>query len=244
MAADFTCNCVLDDRVTENFYQALDRYADERANQTPARSYNYCLNRAAKDVAFRAAQFTHHAAIGDLRSMLGQAARKGKARATGAAGAILAARMARAGKSARKVPAAAFQELVRKFVGRTLSSVNFMRSGWLPAAKQLQSLVRESSGVSVSAAFGRTTEDERGEFAKHVYGSIGGVIPARAVGSDTLAVEIWNDSVNPRNATSWGKGLGKYGVQGLEAALADKAADLDNYVEAAMAARGEEFLAK
>lgn len=234
--ADFIANVELDERTVKDFYEALDAYADVRRD---SRDFEYCLNRAAKDVAFRAAQLTHHAAVGDLRSMLGQGAKGCKSKATTAAAAILAARMTKAGKNPRKMyDSATWDEKVRKFVGRTLASVNFMRSGWLPAARELQGLVRESSG-SVEKCFGRTEIDERGEFAKHAYPVIGGVLPARPVSSDNVAVELWNESTNPRSSTTWSKGLGKYGVEGLNAALASKAQDMWEYVAKALDARAE-----
>jgi len=232
----FTSNIQLDQRDVDDFCKSLDAYADTRQEK----SYHYIINRVGKDVAARAAQFTHHADDAKLRAMFGQPARemnpktgrlrKGKVKHTNDAGAILAKRMARAGKNARSYTSADWHETVRKFVARTLSSINFMRAGWLPAFNTLSLSAKVTSGISRGAAFGRTQIDVR-KFPKNSYPEIGGAIPARDMGDGTIACEIWNAAVNPRSKTSWSGGLGKYGVMGLEKALAFKSDDMAQWVE-------------
>ena len=236
-------NVTLNQRDVDEFIRALEGYANYRKTKT----YHYIINRVAKDVAAWAAHYTHRASDTALRAMLGQPAVqmkfskrtgtmrrvKSRARHTNDAAAILAARLWKAGVSPRVYDSAQWHTKVKMFVGRTLASINFMRSGWLPAFKRLQQVVHVSSGISVKAAFGRSKEDERGIYARHAYGPLGEAIPAREMPYG-LAVEIANESVNPRNTTSWSGGLGKYGPIGLEQALSKKAVDMATWVEEQM----------
>lgn len=241
------CNVTLNQQDIDDFNRALEVYAGIRVTDVGGnKTFAYALNRTAKDVAYRAAQFTHKADANALRTMLGQSAVstrvskktgktyavRGKARPTNDAGAVLARRMTKAGKNLRKrFTHEEWQEIVRKFVGRTLRSVNFMRAGWLHSARELARRVHEPSGISSSEAFGRRSIDERGEFAVHAYDpKLGEVEPSHLEG-DVIVVEIANKAVNPRNKTSWSLGLGLHCAKGLERALAFKANDMLKYVE-------------
>jgi hypothetical protein len=251
------CNVNLNRADTDAFVKALEAYAGVRATaEGGSKTFGYALNRTAKDVAFLAAKHTHRANASQLRTMLGQSQGsvrtskktgrqyvvRPKAKATNDAGAVLASRMALRGKNPRFFYTHdAWVEKVRKFVGRTLRSVNFMRSGWLHSARTLARLVKEQSAVSSQEAFGRRSIDERGEFAVNAYDqNLGECYPAHSEGNE-IVVEIANKSVNPRNATSWSKGLGLYGAAGLERAMSEKAADMMVYVEDVANQRAKEF---
>lgn len=227
------CNANLNRQDVDDFVAAIERYAGVRVSEEGGnRTFAYALNRTAKDVAYRAAQFTYHADKAQVRAMLDQAPKRGKAKHTSAAAAILAARMTRRGKNPRKFYGHAdWVEKVRKFAGRTIRSINFMRAGWLHSARTLARKVHESSGISGSEAFGRRQIDERGEFAKHAYDPALGFCDVAHDEGDVIVVEIANHAVNPRNKTSWSLGLGLHGAVGLSKALAYKAADMLKYIE-------------
>lgn len=234
-----TFNVVIDESALRNFFRALDDYADYRVEKD-GKSYHYALNRTAQNVAGWAAHYTHHADYNQLRAMLDQAERKVspktgrpmkvRATATTAAGRVLAARMIKAGKNPRAYDRDKWREKVRLFVGRTLRSINFMRSGWLPAYQELTLRVHQSAEVDRFMAFGRRQVDERGQYGKYAYSDIGGAAAAHAAYSGLMA-ELWNRAVNPRNGTSWTQGLGKYGRMGLDRALVFKAHDMYVYIE-------------
>lgn len=203
-----------DERTLREFGDALEQYIGVRGD---SKGWEYCINRALKDVAYLAASYTHRADYGRLKTLLSD--RKTAAR-------ILAARFAAAGKRPPKQPT--WNQLVTYFIGQTLRSVNFMRAGWLPAARTLDARVRESAGVSRAVAFGRSDPNIP---TKNSYPQIGEAIPAfRTVGG--FIGEIANQSINPRNRTS-GWALAKYGGDGLDQAMVAKTADLLKYVEEA-----------
>lgn len=224
----FTSICEIDPRSIEEFSRALDEYADYRHSKAGgSRGYDYALNRVAKDVAFKAGQYLIRADKNMLKTMLSDPA---------VASRLLSARFTRAGK--KRPGGADWKELVAYFVSHTPKTASFMASGWLPAARKLMALVKESSGVSVSQAFGRS--DDQIPTKKPYPKQMGGCEPAHNVG-EGLAVEIFNSSVNPRNPKSWSKGLGKYGVAALEWALEVKAMDMMNWLEQEHEARRRTF---
>lgn len=240
-------NVNISQQTVDEFKKALDRYADFRSTAEGGnKTYSYCLNRAAKDVAARAAQFTHHADSNELRNLLGmppltvrtnkktgqKSVVRPRARYTADASRILWIRMNRAKKISRRAYSPEdWHKKVKEFVGRTLRSVNFMRSGWLHSFRELSRRVKESSGISNNEAFGRRSIDERGEFAVHEYDpKLGEAFPAHIEGEE-LVVEIANKAVNHRSKTSWSEGLGKHGRQGLEKAMAFKANDMLTWLE-------------
>lgn len=228
-----TFNIDFDKRLERDFLNALERYADHRSNK----SLHYILNRVGKDVAGRAAQFTHRAEKDALRRMLGQGASGGQRgfKTTTVAAKILARRIRRSGH--RVPPKGVWEEVVRQFVGRTVASANFMRAGWLSAFKTLQAAARETKDLSPTVAFGRSNEDERGQYAKHHYPAIGRGVPARETAPDVIVAEIYNMAINHRNRTSWTKGLGYYGVIGLEQAVAFKTRDMLDWLNQDMEKR-------
>ncbi len=249
---DGAFNIEIDQSTVTRFFGALDQYVEYR-HEEEGKGFGYLMNRTAQNVAGWAAHFTHRASDSALRQMLGQPALalrtskktgniyrvKAPARTTNDAGRILAARMRRAGKNPQRYSAPEWQEKVRKFVGRTLRSTNFMRSGWIRSYRELTMKVHQSAEIDMSAAFGRRNEDERGEFAKHAYPALGGAFPAQP-SPEGVTVEIFNTAVNPRNRTSWTKGLEKYGRIGLERALAFKTDDMLKYLDQELDRRARE----
>jgi hypothetical protein len=219
----FTSNCEIDPRSIEQFSQALDRYAQFR-HDNHEKSYEYALNRSAKDVAAWAAHYTKRADKGKLRTMLADPA---------VASRILAARFAAAGK--KRPSGVAWAKLVTYFRSHTPMTVAFMASGWLPAFRTLRAFAKESSGLSTSASFGRSNEVIPTRFS---YGPLGEAIPARPVGTNALAVEITNMSENPRNPTS-GDALIRFGETALDQALQKKAADMMGWLETVMDLRAD-----
>lgn len=243
-------NISINEASVRDFFSALDAYVDYR-HEEEGKGFHYCLNRTAQNVAGWAAHYTHRADVNKLRAMLGQPVISGKtasgrprrrvARATPQASRILAIRMTKRGKNPRRIGYTheQWQEIVRKFVGRTIRSVNFMRAGWLPAYRELTRKMHQAAELDRNAAFGRRQIDERGEFAKHKYPTIGGCLPAYEA-SDGLCVEIFNQAVNPRNRTSWSEGLERYGRTGLERALNYKAGDMLLYLQKEMDRKAKE----
>jgi hypothetical protein len=123
-----------------------------------------------------------------------------------------------------KFSSAEWAEKVRVFIANTIRSVNFMRSGWLPAAKAFDKVCAEGK-ESTLTSFGRSELDERVSNPKSHDYEMGNAITAHWQG-DTVVAIARNRAVNPRNKTSWSLGLGKYGVKGLQDAIAYKAADM------------------
>lgn len=216
-------NFQIDPTTVRNFTTALQLYANERANN---RSFEYCINRAAKDVCYRAAQYTHRANKEALREILSNKQRAAR---------VLRSRIVRKGKQPPK--GAAWTEMLSYFMKHTLKTVNFMRAGWLPAAKKFEAVVRESPGVSRAIAFGRADPNIP---TKNAYPEIGeGILASQRI--EGIVAEIANRSVNPRNPTSWTAGLGKHGPIGLQRALAFKARDLLHFVDLAHDKRAARF---
>jgi hypothetical protein len=211
-----TTDCDIDPRSIEEFTQSLDGYADYRHSKD-GKGYDYALNRSAKDVAAWAAHYTIRAEKGKLKSLLSDPAVASK---------ILSARFSKAGK--RRPSGKEWATLVAYFRSHTPQTSAFMASGWLPAFRTLRAFAKESSGVNQRAAFGRGDEVIP---TKHSYGQLGEAIPAHDVG-EGLAVEIANQSVNPRNPTS-SDSLIKYGETALDKALLTKSADMMLFLERA-----------
>lgn len=241
----FTANVEMDEKSVRAFGAALDAYANLRSDK----EYEYCVNRTAKDVAAWAAHFTHHANRATLEAQLRRVATTRTVTKGGrplraprytydnsAGAAILAARIIKSGR--RPPPQPIWNEKVRYFIAQTLRSINFMRSGWLPAFRKLNGLVHQSSGISSVAAFGRTDPNIP---TKKPFPIIGDAIEAHPVDRSSLLAEIINRAVNPRNKTSWTSGLGKYGPIGLQMALEYKTGDMLDYMKQAEAKRAEKF---
>jgi hypothetical protein len=221
----FTSTCEIDPRSLQEFSAALDQYADYR-HEKHGKSYDYALNRSAKDVAAWAAHYTIRADKGALKTLLGDPA---------VAARILSARFTKAGK--KRPSGRAWATTLAYYRSHTPKTSAFMASGWLPAFRTLRAFAKESSGVNPRTAFGRGDEVIP---TKHSYGPLGEAIPAHDVG-DGLAVEIANLSVNPRNPTSWSAGLGKHGPTALDLALQTKAADMMGYLEAVQESKARTF---
>ena len=211
----FTSTCEIDPRSIEEFSRALDEYADYRHSED-GKGYSYALNRSAKDVAAWAAHYTKRADKALLKAILSDPA---------VASRILSARFTKAGK--KRPTGEAWATLLAYFRTHTPKTVAFMASGWLPAFRTLRAYAKESSGVSISTAFGRSNEVID---TKNSYGQLGEAIPAHDVG-EGLAVEIANQSTNPRNPTSY-DALIRFGEPALDAALLKKAGDMMDYIAA------------
>ncbi len=219
-----TADCEIDPRSIEEFNRALDEYADYRHSKH-GKGYDYALNRSAKDVAAWAAHYTRRADKGKLKATLGDPA---------VAARILSARFAKAGK--KRPTGKAWATLLAYFRSHTPTTVAFMASGWLPAFRTLRTFAKESSGVNVRTAFGRSDEVIP---TKRSYGPLGEGIPAREV-TGGLACEIANMSVNPRNPTS-SDALIKFGETALDKALLQKAGDMLQYLEEAHDRKADTF---
>jgi hypothetical protein len=213
----------------------LDRALEFYAAATGKDMEDVC-NRTSMNVAYRSAQLTVKADRAKLMTMLGQSA-KGKAKKGGsrfkvttAASAILAKRM-RKGGAKTLPPQPTWDLLVAAFIKKTITSIAFIKSGWLPAAKVFERLYRGPRGINVSKseAFGRTDPDIS---TVNPYPQIGEGIGARAVGG-VITAELANQSVNPRNKTSeWA--LEHFGGSGLDKAIAFVAQDMTDYAQERM----------
>lgn len=209
----FTSTCEIDPRSIEEFSRALDEYANYRYSED-GKGYPYALNRSAKDVAAWAAHYTKRADKSLLKAILSDPA---------VAARILSARFTKAGK--KRPGGADWKALLAYFRSHTPKTAAFMASGWLPAFRTLRAFAKESSGISVGTAFGRSNEVID---TKNSYGQLGEAIPAHDVG-EGLAVEIANQSTNPRNPTSY-DALIRFGETALDNALLKKAGDMMDYI--------------
>ena len=116
--------------------------------------------------------------------------------------------------SATPVPVKAqYAAALRAFKKNLLRSVNFMRSGWIPAIKVLKLLVHESS------------ERMEGMGGKEGWG---GSVPAHNVGK-AIEGEIFNQSIAKMSPTS-SQALDQYGTPALNAAIVEKTKDMEIYI--------------
>lgn len=123
---------------------ALKTYAGARKIELPK-----ALNRAGKNVALRAVQFSPAVGAGkiaaELRVVVAVLAltKTGKTRKkrkeihepTTLAKAIILARLRKKGIDPRQVSAAEIQKMALKLAASRIKSANYLRAGWLPAAK-------------------------------------------------------------------------------------------------------------
>ena len=191
---------------TREFNAALKQYV-ALTSKTLAQS----LNHKAGNIAFRAYSATPKANKGKLAAELGasyteKTTRKGKLRKTlqlkslSAARAILVHRLKKSGKLAGSN---IDEARVRKFVGATLRSVGFYRSGWIPAIKRLA----------------------RGAFFEKKSGRpLGSVRPASE--GFRPVVEIENNATPKENRSV----VESFMVDALRKAFADETADIEQYL--------------
>ncbi len=115
---------------------------------------------------------------------------------------------------------AEFERAIRKLVSGRLRSIAFLKSGWIPAIRIL-----ETFSVSKSGAAPRDTE-------ARVYGQEkGSAYPA--VDGEQMTARIVNDAIS--KADEGGKALAKYGGAGLDLAFYSETASMKDYIEKKLA---------
>src|SRR5215467_1827253 len=107
---------------TKLFTKALVEYKKETGKDMVD-----VLNRAGKNVAFRAAQFTPAATVGKIRADLNREEHLKYALTS----------IALRKKGIGILPSPRFRKEVERFVARRVASRAFLRSGWAPAIEEL-----------------------------------------------------------------------------------------------------------
>jgi hypothetical protein len=202
------------------------------------RDWAQVLNTKAFFIARRATLETKKADPKEIRALRERAAigtgtrynKSGKARKVTIRDDLSTSRAARILQAARRdagqpaIPRAELAGAVRRFIARRLSSVAYLRSGWIPAIKILEPLsdVRGSPRADKGAKqFGRPK---------------GGAKPAR--GLWRTAVEIFNAAVTRKKGD---EGLRKYGQDGLQLAFNHELRSMKDYVERKLTARAQQL---
>ena len=225
---------ILDESSRREFTSALRKYAKKREIDNAE-----ACNRAAYQVAWRAIVHTQHANPSRVESQLGETVghaltflKSGKISKSkrsrlaalvstkSLAYNIVAARLYRKGGQKNMPRSVEIQQQAAAFVRRRLASINFIRSGWIPAIRRLQRFIKQSISLPRSRA------------------GIGGVRIAKQ-GRNVFA-EISNRSVNPKNRTS-DDALVRVGGQGLERAVDETRRDMLLYVGQQLEKRAGEF---
>ena len=116
-----------------------------------------------------------------------------------------AARLRLAGKPIP--PAAEFYRGVARMIAKTLRSIAFMKSGWLPAFQALRRS-QVAAALNESSAFGGRQRPGYGGYVRAALTSTG------------VSGEIFNTSINPHNHTSEAALL-TYGGMGMDAAITE-----------------------
>lgn len=207
--------------------ETMERYQKQLSKSTP-----YVVNRTLQNVAGWAAHYTRQAdrpsVIAELELTYRLTAKhdpkkvlkkpqldKSEEALRGTVAAARHAARLRLKYPGRSLPpAAVFYKGVAKMIGKTLASIAFMKSGWLPAYRALK---RGQAAVDQSSAFGARKRE-----------GYGGVVKADETANGASG-EIYNQSINRLNATSW-QALEKYGGEALNRAVVHVQADMEKYL--------------
>jgi hypothetical protein len=192
--------------------RALVRYAKKRQKDVPD-----VANRAAMNVAFRAAQFTPKASKTDIKNGFNPYALVRWIYKT--RGPIKNGPSTITSKSDLETAAA-------KLVAIRMASIAFIRAGWLPAAKTLQAIVKRGKGDITASRLRR--------------GRVGFGYGKSAIGLVRPFALVVNQSVNPTNATS-GAALEAYGGPAAAKAIRYVANDMLRFIREPFDAGALEF---
>lgn len=220
----------LDRGSLENFTRVLRQYRDVRKIDNA-----YACNRQAGQVALRAMWNTAPAARGEVEALREEYATaiRGKKRrlktpkalyrATGRAFLIYLAQLRKTGKNPRSFAnRAALMEAASKMVGRRMASIGFIRAGWIPAVRKLQSVLGKSFGSLARGRAGR--------------GAVRVAIPA-----DNTFAAIINKSTSHRDPDGSSRALVKYGSKALLQAIEEVRLDMLDFIEKQLAERAKPF---
>ena len=185
----------------------FDRVLDEYMRYT-SRSITEAVNSHAYYAARNATQTTYAAEASKIKEDL-QAA---SSRYPSVPLAAILVNRDRKKKGKRGLRGEAMRTAVEKFIKVRQSHRNFLRSGWIPAIKQLASLVPKKRGARIPPG----TEKKGRDF--------GGATPAK-VGEHPIAV-IWNSAVG-KNANA--KAI-RYIEEGIERALDQEVESMKQYI--------------
>ena len=227
---------------TSAFNRALREY-----QQATGKDSDAVVNRAAKNLAFRAVQMTQHAdragieALKQVKSVTvfgksgrrlkdynslsaSQRARRTTEEATTSAFLIYLYWQRKAGVNIRQKFAnrQAIMDAARRMVQARISSINYLRSGWLQAAKAFQ-------GVSAPRPANLPVIKNPGPGGARI--STGG----------RGSAEIWNSSLYSKNEGGVSQGLYGVGKRGLMKAMQFVQDDMIQYARKKMAARAAKF---
>jgi hypothetical protein len=234
---------------TRDFSRALGAYA-----KTVNKDMDLVVNTAAAHLAYRAVQQTHHADVNKIRSLktataiqVGRTTKTGKyialrsfaslksvsARerrttyeASSAAFLIYLKQLRTHGKSPRSFAnRAALMAGALRMVNARISSVHYVRSGWLAAAKKFKDIIQGTGGI------GKTG------------------IPKKKLGVGGASIStggrhtawIWNQSLYSKSEGKVSSGLMKYAREGLQKALAISQAKLEQITRERLARHAAGF---
>ncbi len=180
------------------------------------RTYSEALNTHAYFIARKALWHTRKADKSGIQSQL--TARPDYVDADSLAEAILIARYN--AKGGWPGSGDEFEGAIRKFVAGRLRSVAFLKSGWIPAIRILESFASNKSGAAPRDADARVYGQEKGT-----------AYPA--VDGEVMTARIVNDAV--AKGDDGGKALAQYGAAGLDLAFYDETARMNDYIEKKLA---------
>ncbi len=176
------------------------------------RTFAEALNTHAYFIARKALWHTHKADRFTIQSQL--TARPQYAEADSLAEAILIARYRAQGGWPSS--GAEFDRAIKKFTASRLRSVAFIKSGWIPAIRILETFASTKSGAAPRDSEARIYGQEKGA----AYPAVDGEVMTAKIVNDALA-----------KGDEGGKALHKYGEAGLDLAFYSETASIKDYIE-------------
>ncbi len=177
------------------------------------RTVSQVLNTHAYFIARKALWYTHKADKSAISAQL--SARPNYGHGDTVAEAIMIARLKEAG-GYYTMSGSEFESAVRKFVGSRLRSVAFLKSGWIPAIRILETFTSTKSGAAARDSEARVYGQEKGA----AYPAVAGEVMTAKIVNDALA-----------KGDEGGKALAKYGGAGLDTAFYDETQSMKEYTD-------------
>lgn len=229
---------------SRSFSRALAAYA-----ATTKKDGDLIVNTAAKHLAYRAVETTRHANPSEIAALkrvssivvfgkkgrrlkdiaavsASQRARRTNYAATDIAFMYYLKQRWKAGRSPRQEASrAALKELALRMVNARMSSVHYLRSGWLAAAEKFQDIIKNTSGM------------RKPQVPRKKANSGGASI---STGGKAEAW-IWNNSLYSKSEGKVSAALVRYGAEGLQRAMAVSQSKLEQITKERLARAAERF---
>lgn len=180
------------------------------------RTFSEALNTHAYFIARKALWHTRKADKSAVQTQL--TARPQYAQADSLAEAILIARYNAQGGWPGS--GAEFERAVRRLVSGRLRSIAFLKSGWIPAIRILETFTTSKSGAAPRDSEARVYGQEKGSAQP-------------AVDGEQMTARIVNEAV--AKGDEGGRALAKFGGDGLDLAFYDEAGRMKDYIEKKLA---------